>query len=117
MRAIRKRIPRGATIGMVLAVAAIALTMAFTVAGIGFSQVNLQFTVANRAIARDLAESVVARAMEKILSTKGAFGGQKETLLLSANGGDPRPDNADAVLTFQPGLLMDVGGLKDSRCP
>lgn len=66
---------RGASLITALMLGALALTLALTLAGMGFSHLTVSNRLSNISQARALAEAVVSKAIERVVSSQGkAFG-------------------------------------------
>ena len=74
LRSPRER-DRGASLITALMLGALALTLALTLAGMGFSHLTISNRLSNISQARSLAEAVVSKGIERLVSTEGkAFG-------------------------------------------
>jgi len=65
---------RGASLASTLLLSAIAMAMAFTLAGVSFTHLSVASKLGNSQQARNLAEAAIARACEKIFLTQGKYG-------------------------------------------
>jgi hypothetical protein len=68
------RRPPGASLVSALLVAVIALVLVMTLAGVSFTHLNVAARLSNAQQARNLAEAVVARGVEKVLTSQGSWG-------------------------------------------
>lgn len=85
-----------------LLLGALALTLAFTFAGVGFTHLNLSTRRANADKARNAAEAVIAQAIERVLSNNGNyFKAPPYQLLIQLQG-------AEGLLTFDPDEADDL---------
>ncbi len=99
---------RGAGIASALIVAALILTLGFTVAGVSFHHLNVSTRISNAQIAQDLAESALAKTIERIQeresSTKrldfGADGSETVTVHL-----EMAPEGSRGVVSFDKSYL------------
>lgn len=94
---------RGASLITALMLGALALTLALTLAGMSFSHLTVSSRLSNISQSRNLAEAVVAQAIEKVVSSKGeAFMPGSATMDLSiAFAGAP---GGLGRLTFDPAV-------------
>lgn len=65
---------RGASLASTLLLSAIAVALAFTLAGVSFTHLSVSARVSNSEQARNLAEAAIARACEKIFLSQGKYG-------------------------------------------
>lgn len=102
--------PRGLTIGSILLVVTIVATLGFALSSVSVQHLGLMTRQSNSEQARNLAESAINLAIEKVLSSAeyeyGLDGQEPEPLMVSLDGTTP---GSKAVLTFNPDEATSLG--------
>lgn len=83
--------------GSTLLVAALAITLAFTVAGIGVNHMNVASRIDNAQTARNLAESAISRTLEQVIYSDMDYGSHGNETMTIAFGGQ---EGTSGICTF-----------------
>lgn len=107
MRHPKTRSPRGVGLASTLVVISIIVMLGFTVAGVSFSHLSVSTRLSNAEIAQNRAESVVAMAIDRVITDRESsapdFNGQ---LNLTIGAGEPP---GSGTVTFDPGGATTLG--------
>lgn len=99
---------RGASLATTLVIASLVLTLGFTVVGVGFHHLNASTRISNAQVAKDLAESALAKAIERIQEREASGGtpdygvGGTETISIDTPGA---PEGAVGIVSFDQSFL------------
>ncbi|MBI3929144.1 MAG: hypothetical protein HY319_26605 [Armatimonadetes bacterium] len=95
---------KGSSIATALLLGALAVTLAFTLAGISFTHLNISNRLSNCLYARNLAEASLNDAIARILYSEGGYGNtgtpDEKTIQVYFEGA---PEGAEGLLTFDSG--------------
>ncbi|MBI3926021.1 MAG: hypothetical protein HY319_10810 [Armatimonadetes bacterium] len=86
-----------------LMVSALVVALALTVVGLSYNHINMSTRLSNSQQAENLAEAAIARAIERVMATDGAYGkGAGETIVVAFEF-QGAPEGASGILTFDAG--------------